>query len=145
MRDVSTHVKKGQVKNVSDGYARNFLLPQKLAIPFTKQEEQKVARIKEQRNKENEARLQGDREIIGKLSGQALYFEVKASEDGTLYGGLSRKEIVEKIEKLFKITIEEGVVQLEKPLKKIGQHNVKLLFSSDLSAEIIIELKKTTK
>jgi len=120
-------------------------LPKKLAIPFTKQEEQKLARISEQRTNEDNAKQKFFEEAVTKLNGQIIYFEVKASEDGTLYGGLSKKDLVEKIEKLFKINIKEEIIQLEKPLKKIGQHKLKLQFTPDLVVEVIVELKRSTK
>lgn len=144
-KDIPPQVKKGQVKNVPRGYARNYLLPRKLAMPFTLEEEQKM--ILRQKKQKEMGKLEKTKQenLLSQLNKRRFIFEVKANEDGTLYSGLGKREIVEKIEKEFKIKLEEKTILLDQPLKFLGQHPVRFSHTSAKEGILIIEIRKTKK
>lgn len=141
LKDVPPHTKRGQIKNMAMGYARNYLFPKKLAIPYTKQEEQKMTELQRKQIRTEEHKRQEQEDFFRqKLNKQSIKFVAKAGADGTLYGSVDKKEIVEKIKELSKIEIEEKVIELEKPLKSIGQHQIKLRFSPTQEGVLVVEI-----
>jgi len=142
LENVSAQAKRGQVKNVADGYARNYLLPRKLAVPFTKQGEQKIAQMREKQTKGTELKSHTHKELLEKLKDQIIHFEANASEDGTLYGSIGKKEIIVKIQELFKIKMDAEAILLEKPLKSIGQHRIKLRLLPEKEISLMVDIKK---
>lgn len=142
IKDVSSQVKRGQIKNVADGYARNYLLPRKIAIIATVQDEQKIAAREHDNQQKQQTIVEKHEKLINKLNGQNIVFDVRAGEDGTLYAGLGKKEIVEKIRESFKIDIADKAIQLDKPLKSVGEYRVKVVFPQKKEIEIKIDIRK---
>lgn len=135
-QDVKGHGKKGEMVDVSDGYARNFLLPRKLAITATTdnintmklQEKARLAQI--EREKEEA------REIVKKLEGCMVKISAKAGDSGKLFGSVTAKEISEALEKQFSISIEKNKVVLSDPIKAFGTYEVKCKLGHEISGKI---------
>lgn len=142
LKDVPPHLKRGQIKNMAMGYARNYLFPNKLAVLYTKQAEKKLVELQQKQSQIKKQKHQLAELLHKKFDNQPIQFKVKASVDGTLYGSVAKKEIVEKIRELSKITIAEKEVILEKPLKSIGQHKVKFRLSPNLEGTLIVDIVK---
>ena len=131
----------GDIKEVADGYARNFLLPRKLAVLATDNtlkvaEQLKGKRVLEAQKEEN--MIAG---LIEKLTNYTLSIERAANEDGTLYDGLDPAEISGYLKKEH-FLIEPEQVILEAPLKKTGAHEVEIEFGKNKKATLKIEIKK---
>ena len=123
-QDVKGQGKKDQLVEVSDGYARNFLLPRKLAIPADNQA------MNELRNKEASRQHKIDTERAAakaaaeKLDTLKLVFRVGAGADGRLYGSVTSKEIAERLEKEHKITVDKRKISLPEPIKAYGSYDL---------------------
>jgi large subunit ribosomal protein L9 len=127
----------GDVRAVSDGYARNFLLPHGLAVPAT---DVAVAGVKKDRER-SAARAEHDlvatERLAKKLDGFELVFKEKVSTAGTLFAAVTKKRIAEALEhKKFSVT--EKMVDLTHPLKELGEHEVRLTFPHGLEAKITV-------
>lgn len=141
IKDVYKLGRAGEIKKVAAGYGRNYLIPQGLAIPATKgamqQSERIAAKATERRAVLNEE-LSDVAEI---LNGKKLYFPVKASETGRLYGSISAEDIVKLVKSNYSIDIERRQVETE-PVRQLGTYNIPVHLTMDLVPEITVVLHR---
>lgn len=140
IHDVSNLGKKGEVKEVSAGYASNLLIPKKLAIlatPVEMENLKKRAEIEKQKKDKETAAL---KELAEKAKLLNLEIEEKADENGTLYGGVDKKKIAE-ILKNKGIDISPEKIELFSHLKKIGEHQVTVNFLPEIKVKVKINIK----
>lgn len=134
--DVKGQGKKDQLVEVSDGYARNFLLPRKLAIPASSQS------VSEMKNKEAarlykiETERAAARETAEKLETVLLTFKVGAGADGHLYGSVTAKEIAEELLKTAGIEVDKRKITLAEPIKAYGRYELPVRLYTDVSGRI---------
>ncbi|OGF27385.1 50S ribosomal protein L9 [Candidatus Falkowbacteria bacterium RIFOXYB2_FULL_47_14] len=124
-KDVKNIGKAGEVRDVNDGYARNFLLPQGLAESAT--EESRIAWTERKSRKENKekAEVKNKKSLAGKINGRLFKITAKADEKGTLYAGLDARAIASELaKKKFKVSPQEII--LPEKIKKIGDYTVEL-------------------
>lgn len=135
-QDVKSQGKKGQLINVSDGYARNFLLPKGLAV------EADAKAMNDLKNKESarlhkiELEKQAARETAEKLQALTVKLFGKAGADGKIYGSVTTMEIAEKLDKQHNITVDKRKIMLDEPLKTFGTHQVKVKLYTDIIGTI---------
>jgi large subunit ribosomal protein L9 len=133
--------KKGEIKEVAEGYARNFLLPKKMAIEATpgniKKLNEEKARIKQKEMaEEGEARKLAER-----LNGLVLTFTAKAGEGGKLFGSITSKEICEELFKKTQIELDKKKLDLaDSSLKALGRHEVTAYLYKGVTAKFIVEV-----
>jgi large subunit ribosomal protein L9 len=132
----------GEVVTVADGYARNYLLPQGLAIEPTEHNiaqyaKERAAHDAELLKREEKARLLRDR-----LADQTLTFVRKAHDDDRLYGSVRAEDIVARIEELVGEHIEASRVQLEHAIETLGPHAVTIALYKDISAAVRIQVNE---
>ncbi len=122
LNDVRGVGRRGDVKEVKDGYARNFLFPQKLALEASAGN-LKTAE-KNRQNKLEGQKIQDElgRELVVKLKEITVIIKAKASEKGHLFVGLHAKEVAEALNKQFNISLSPDWIELDKPLKATGAH-----------------------
>lgn len=124
LKDVFPLGRKGEVKNVKPGYARNFLIPQGFALPATKQ----MLRFQEKLKKEREQQAVEERKeaeaIAARLEGLSLTTVVKVDHEGHMYGSVSATEIAHILQKDANIELEKKVIQLKHPIKTTGVHTI---------------------
>jgi len=132
--------KIGDVKNVADGYAMNFLFTNKLAEPATADEIRKIEsdQIKKEKNKENKQKKY--KIILSKLRGISIEIRAKASDAGRLFAGLTEDDIASELKSQKKIEIESRCVKLHKRIKEIGEHNVDIDFGNNLNGNIKVKI-----
>ena len=136
LKDIKGTGKKDQIIEASDGYARNFLLPRKLAIPADNQS------MTELRNKEasRQHKIDTDRaaaqEIAKKLTAIVVKIKVGSSADGRLYGSGTTKEIAERLEKDFGITVDKRKITLSDPIKAYGTYTLDVRLYTDVAGKI---------
>lgn len=120
--------KKDEVINASDGYARNFLFPRKLAVEANAENMSKLNNKKEANNYRKDLEKQEAQEIAKKLKGILLKMKVKAGENGKIFGGVTAKEISENLKTQYNMEIDKKKVDLKEPIKTLGsfQVNIKL-------------------
>src|SRR5258708_35692204 len=125
---------RGQVVNVAAGYARNFLLPRRLAVAAT-ESNKKIVEQERQAHLRKEAKLQTEAEDLGKMmSGVTVTISQKAGENDQLFGSVTAKDVADALEKQH-YTIDRRKIQLEDPIKQLGEHKITVRLHRNLSAE----------
>lgn len=140
LKEINKLGKKGDIKNVRDGYAINFLIPKKLAKVAAKEEIEKL-RSKEMKDLEkNMDKNKKYKNLIQRLKAIELVVRAKASDSGKLFAGLTAKNIIEELKKQKNIDIEEKFVKLEKNIKNIGEHEIEVDFRHNLKVKIKVKV-----
>lgn len=127
---------KGEIKEVADGYARNYLIPQGLAEEATKT---KVKEIKEKSLKEEKQRIsekEKAEELKNKLHGQRLEIKVKAGSGDKLFGAVTGKEISDSLQAAFGVKIDKKKIETGEPIKHLGTHTIKIKIYPSVQADI---------
>ncbi len=135
-QDVRDHGKKGQLVEVSDGYARNYLFPRKLAVAATAdamntmklQEKARLRKIEEEKAKamENAKKLES---VVVKIS-------AKAGDNGKLFGSVTNKDISDALKEQYDIDVEKSRIVISDPIKSYGPYEVKCKFGYEISGVI---------
>jgi large subunit ribosomal protein L9 len=141
LQDVKALGKKGDIVKVSDGYARNFILPKKLGLEATKQNlydlnMQKAAEEKRQKEILEEARAFGK-----KLEELTIKISIKAGEGGKTFGSVSTKEIAEEAKKQFNIELDKKKLVLADPIKNAGTYTVPVKLHPQVTAELKVKVE----
>ena len=131
----------GDIKNVSDGYARNFLIPNGLAEPATAETEKQAETLKKKRESENLTNKESAAELAKTMEGFVLELTEDANEEGHLYGSVNTKIIAGELAK-NKIKIKESSINLPEPIKMIGEHEVELELHPEVKVKIKINVLK---
>ena len=137
-QDVKGKGKKGEMIEVSEGYARNFLLPRKLAIAATT-DAINTLNLKEKARKAEEARLKAEAEATAeKLKEIQVKLTAKAGNGGKLFGAVTSKEISEGLKKQFNIDIPKQKLVLDEPIKAYGTYQVKAKLGFEVSGTVYV-------
>jgi large subunit ribosomal protein L9 len=132
---------RGAIVKVADGYARNYLLPRKLAVAAT-DANRKIVEQERQAWLRKEAKVKTDAEDLSKLlDGITLTFHHRVGENDQLFGSVTAKDIAEALEKQ-NFHIERRKVLLEEPIRSLGEHKVTLRLHRDVSTEILVVVEK---
>lgn len=135
MSDVDKIGKKFEIKSVADGYAKNFLIPRKLAQPATKNAEAWAKTQAEISAKAAEGELKKIQETASSMDGQEITVTVKTGDQDQLFEAVSAQKIAEKMNEAgFAVTKEQIVIA--EPIKQLGEFAVKVKFSHNLEAQI---------
>ena len=139
-QDVKGQGKKGQMVEVSEGYARNFLLPRKMAIPATA-DAINTMNLKEKAKRAEEARLKAEAEDIAeKLKECQVKLTAKAGAGGKLFGAVTTKEISEGLQKQYGIDVPKQKLVLEDPIKAFGSYQVKAKLGFEVSGTVYVSV-----
>lgn len=125
LQDIQSLGKKGETKNVADGYALNFLLPKKLALLATEQTIKKLNNQASQKTKLLEQDKAQFQKLIKGLAGRKIIIKRKLSDSGKLFAGVSTKDIAVAVKQQAGVALEEKLIKLEKKLKESGEHKIK--------------------
>ena len=131
----------GEVKDVADGYARNYLLPKGLAIEATGGE-LKVLAQERQTEKTRKDRAHQDAEDLAKrLDAVTLVFKLKAGEHGKTFGSVTAKEVADALKKEAKAEIDKTKIVLHEPLRSLGVHKVEVRLLADVRANVTVAIE----
>ena len=137
-QDVRGQGKKGQLVEVSEGYARNFLLPRKLAIAATP-DAINTMNLKEKARKAEEARLKAEAEATAeKLKECMVKLTAKAGSGGKLFGAVTTKEISEGLKEQFGVDVPKQKLVLEEPIKAFGSYQVKAKLGFEVNGTVYV-------
>lgn len=137
-QDVKGQGKKGQTVEVSDGYARNFLFPKKLAVPATT-DNMNAMRIKENaRLAQIEREKEAAKETAKKLEGIKVTIKAKSGNGGKLFGAVTSKEISDALSAQFGITVEKNKIVQSEPIKNYGTYEVKCKLGHEVSGKFTV-------
>ena len=139
--DVEKLGARGQVVKVASGYARNFLLPRKLAVTAT-ESNKKIVEQERQAHLRKEAKLQSEAQDLAKLvNGVSVTISQKAGENDQLFGSVTSKDVTDALAaKGF--TIDRRKVQLDEPIKQLGEFKVPVRLHKDVTAEVTVVVAK---
>ena len=130
---------RGQVVQVASGYARNFLLPKRLAVAAT-EANKKIVEQERQSHLRKEAKQKNEAEDLGKmLTGVAVTISQKAGENDQLFGSVTSKDVAEALEQK-NFTIDRRKIQLDEPIKQLGEHKVMVRLHRDVTAEVTVNV-----
>ena len=139
-QDVRGQGKKGQLVEVSEGYARNFLLPRKLAIAATP-DAINTMNLKEKARKAEEARLKAEAEATAeKLKECMVKLTAKAGAGGRLFGAVTSKEISEGLKEQFGVDVPKQKLVLEEPIKAFGSYQVKAKLGFEVNGTVYVSV-----
>jgi large subunit ribosomal protein L9 len=139
-REVKNLGKEGEIKEVADGYARNYLLPKGLAMEAT------TSTLKESEEKKLRAQKKKDREkteaenLRDKLAGKTVQIPARSGGGDKLFGAVTAKEIAESIKKQFKVELDKKKIDLGEPIKHLGEYQVKLKIYPSVQTEITVKV-----
>lgn len=135
--DVNKVGARGAVVKVADGYARNFLLPNRLAVPATGAN-RKIVEQERQAYLRREAKLKSESEDLAKLmSNVTLTIRQRAGENNQLFGSVTAKDIADALE-AQKYHVDRRRIQLEEPIRTLGEHKVTLRLHRDVATQITV-------
>lgn len=142
MKDVEKVGKKFEVKEVKDGYARNFLLPQGLVKPATKEALEWLEVQKEIQEKKAEVDLKKAQELASSLDDLEVAISVKTGDADQLFESVTAQKISEKLKEMG-FDIKKSQIGLEEPIKEIGEFPIKIKLEHNLEVEIRVEVIKS--
>ncbi len=141
LKDVAGTGKKGQLVEVSDGHAKNFLIPKKLASEATKSNindlEQKRASAEAKQKRE----LDAANELAQSLNEKRVSLKVRTGENGKVFGSVTSKEIAEALSSIAGISIDKKKIALDEPIKQVGEHKVQIKLYPRVSTTIIVSVE----
>ena len=132
--------KKDEVINASDGYARNYLLPKKLAVEANAENMNKLNNKKESANYKKDMEKQNAEELAKKIKGIMLKIKVKAGENGKIFGGVTSKEISENLKIQYNLNIDKKKIELKETIKTLGSFNVTIKLFEGITANLKVEI-----
>jgi large subunit ribosomal protein L9 len=140
-REVAGLGRPGDVKDVADGYAQNFLLPRGLAVEATAGEMKVLVRARDaKRAKEDRAHADAE-ELAKRLSETTLMFRLKAGDRGKTFGSVTSKDIVDALKREHKVDIDKTNVHLPEPLKTLGAHKVEIRLLTDVRPSVTVAIE----
>ncbi len=138
--DVKGMGKRGDIVNASDGHARNYLIPKKLAIPADKQNLNELSAKKSSEAHKKELEKEQAIKIKEKIEKKLLTLKTKAGENGKTFGSITSKEISESIEKEFGEKIDKKKIIIQSPIKAVGGYTVDLKLFEGITAKLKINI-----
>jgi large subunit ribosomal protein L9 len=130
----------GDVVDVKNGYARNFLLPQGFAVQWSKGGEKQIEQIKAARTARELATLEEAQTLKAKLEASTVKLTVKAGREGRLFGSVKTDDIADAVEKAGIGSIDKRTIELAAPIKGTGTHEATVRLRSDVVAAITLEV-----
>ena len=139
--DIEKLGSRGQVVKVTSGYARNFLLPKRLAVAAT-ESNKKIVEQERQSHVRREAKQKSEAEDLAKLLGPTtVTISQKAGDNDQLFGSVTSKDVAEALEKKG-FTIDRRKIQLDEPIKTLGEHKINVRLHRDVNIEITVQVVK---
>ena len=137
-QDVRGQGKKGQLIEVAEGYARNFLLPRKLAVPATA-DAVNTMKLKEKAKKAEDARLKAEAEaIVEKLKNSPVKVTARAGANGKLFGAVTSKEVSDALQAQYGIELAKQKIVMDEPIKAYGSYELKAKQGYEVSGTVYV-------
>jgi len=140
LKDVKGKGKKGEIKNVADGYAQNFLFKQGLAIEATPANLKTLEAQKNKQKREAEEELARAKQQKEQIEQLTVEISAKAGEGGRLFGSITSKQIAESLEKQHKIKIDKRKIELGDAIRALGYTNVPIKLHSEVTAVLKVHV-----
>lgn len=144
-KDVEKIGSFGEIINVKDGYAKNFLIPTGMAILSTPGNLKQMDLIKKSKVKVEAKSIKEASEIAEQLNGLKVIFKVKSSSEGKMYGSITNKDIADKILSFKKIEVDRKKIDLEDTIKELGDYEIDIRLYKDVKCSIIVSVEPDKK
>jgi large subunit ribosomal protein L9 len=142
MEEVEGTARVGEVKNVADGFARNYLLPRKLAAPAT-DHYITIAQARAEKEAHRQVRLDEEarEHLVPKMEGQSVTIEVRVGEQGKLFGSVTARDIAEALQEATGVELEHRQVDLRQPIREIGSHEVTVKLTRNVPVQVAVNVE----
>ena len=145
LKDIKGTGKKDQILEISDGYARNYLLPRKLAKEATSEAVNSLEKARSADRHREEVRKQQAEERARELKGKVIQLSVRGGDNGKIYGSVTNDQIATALKEQLGVELDKRKVEIEEPIKTAGQAFVTLKLLAGVSTRIIVNVKIITK
>ena len=142
LEDVKSLGKKGQIVNINDGYARNFILPKKLGLEANNKNLNDLKLQKKKEEKIAQENLDAAKELATKLEAGKVEVGIKVGEGGKVFGSVSTKEITQAVKKQLDLEIDKKKIQLKDQIKTLGVHEVPVKLHAKVTATLKVHVKE---
>ena len=142
LEEVEGTARTGDVKNVADGFARNFLLPRKLAAPATQHYITIAdARATKEAKKQDRLDEEAKTHLLPKVDGQAYTTEVRVGDEGKLFGSVSARDIAELVQQGTGIEVEHRQIDLKEPIRELGSYDITVKLTRNVLATVSLSVE----
>ena len=140
--DVKGQGKKDQIINVSDGYARNFLFPQKKAIPADAKAQNELRGKEEAKQYKIAEDKKAAEELAAKIKDKEVVIKMGHGQDGRLYGSVTAKDIAEELSKVIDASVDKRKINLKESIKAYGKYDVELKVHPEVVAKFFVKVEQ---
>ena len=143
LEDVEGVAQGGEVKDVKNGFARNYLLPQNLAAPATHNNLQRIGKLQRQADVDRVQKFEDMRTVAEGIEGTEIIMEMRAGTNDRLYGSVTGTMVADSVSEETGVSIERRWVQLDNPIRETGEFDVAIRLHSDVSANVKVIVQAT--
>jgi len=142
MEEVEGTARVGEIKNVADGFARNYLLPRRLAAPAT-EHYVAIAQARAEKEARRQARLDEEARtyLVPKMEGTSVAIEVRVGEQGKLFGSVTSRDIAEALQEATGVELEHKQVELRQPIRELGSHEVTVKLTRSVEVQVVVNVE----
>jgi len=142
MEEVEGTARVGEIKNVADGFARNYLLPRRLAAPAT-DHYIAIAEARAEKEARRQARLDEEATayLVPKLEGASVAIEVRVGEQGKLFGSVTGRDIAAALHETTGVELEHRQVDLRQPIRELGSHEVAVKLTRNVEVQVMVNVE----
>lgn len=140
LQDVKSLGKEGDIVNVSDGYARNFVIPKKLGVEANEKNKNDLRLKKQREAREAAEKLAEAQELAKKLETVTVVVTMRAGEGGRVFGSVSAKEIAQEAKKQFNLDLDKKKIQLAEPVKSFGSFEVPIRLHPQVMGKFVLKV-----
>ena len=141
LEDVKSLGKKGEIVNVNDGYARNFILPKKLGLEATSKNLNDLKLQKQNDEKVAQEKLDAAKALAEEIKEKSITVKIQAGVEGKVFGSISSKEIATEAKKQLNMDIDKKKIVIPDAIKSLGTYNVNIKLHKDVTATVKVEAK----
>ncbi|KKL13771.1 hypothetical protein LCGC14_2522420 [marine sediment metagenome] len=142
MEEVEGTARVGEVKNVADGFARNYLLPRRLAAPATDHYITiAAARAQKELSRQTKLDEEAQEHLVPKMEGQSVTIEVRVGEQGKLFGSVTARDIAEALQEATGVELEHRQVDLRQPIREVGSHEVTVKLTRNVLVPVTVNVE----
>ena len=142
LQDVKSLGKRGEIVNVNDGYARNFILPKKMGVEATGKNLNDLKLQKNNEKKVAQEQLEAAKVLAEKLGQGKVELAIKVGEGGRAFGSVSSKEIAAAVKEQMGLDVDKKKIQLKETIKSLGTHIVPVKLHPEVTAELKVTVKE---
>jgi large subunit ribosomal protein L9 len=145
LKDVAGLGRAGDIKNVAAGYAQNFLFARNLAVVATEGAMKQAKSLQEAAERRRQRKSTEAKELANRLDGKEIIFTARAGEGDRLYGSITGHDIAEKLQATTGIEIDHRLIEIDHPIKSLGEHGVTVKLGSGASAAVRVRVERQSE